>query len=48
MQISRICGCKGTAFLLNHKTLEAFISLSLSYIHACFYQVNNEECVCNQ
>ncbi len=24
MQISRICGCKGTSFLLNDKTLEAF------------------------
>ena len=35
MQISRICGRKGTAFLLNYKTLEAFISLFLGNIHAC-------------
>ena len=27
MQISRICGRKGTAFLLNYKTLEAIIYL---------------------
>ena len=30
MQISRICGRKGTAFLLNYKTLEAFISYFLA------------------
>ena len=39
MQISRICGRKGTSFLLNIKTL---FGLFLLNVHTCLNQIENQ------
>ena len=39
MQISRICGCKGTDFLWIEQN---FLSLFFDF-HASFYQVDNQQ-----
>lgn len=40
MQISRICGCKGTAFILNTKTLEViYLMKKICRDKYCVYRI---------